>query len=44
MASASFGESFAVAAHTRGTPQDQTADVGATLPYVLMSLMARMTG
>ncbi|MEV4128981.1 hypothetical protein [Nocardia sp. NPDC049707] len=44
VASASFGESFAVAAHTRGTPEDQTADVGATLPYVLMSLMARMTG
>lgn len=44
VASASFGEGFAVAAHTRGTPEEQTADVGATLPYLLMALIAGMTG
>ncbi len=44
VASASFGEGFAVAAHTHGTPEEQTADVTATLPYILMNLIARVTG
>ncbi|MGY4100791.1 hypothetical protein ACW2Q0_14735 [Nocardia sp. R16R-3T] len=44
VASASFGEGFAVAAHTHGTPEEQTDDVVATLPYLVLALVARVTG
>ncbi|WP_330253585.1 class A beta-lactamase-related serine hydrolase [Nocardia sp. NBC_00565] len=44
VASASFGAGFAVAAHTRGTPEDQTADVTATLPWLVLALVERVTG
>ncbi|WP_433725551.1 hypothetical protein ACQP0C_30680 [Nocardia sp. CA-129566] len=42
VASASFGAGFAVAAHTRGTPQDQTADLEAVVPRLLQDLLARV--
>jgi hypothetical protein len=41
VASASFGQGFAVAAHTRGTPEDQSADVDAALPRFLLGLVLR---
>ncbi|MEV4236533.1 MULTISPECIES: hypothetical protein [unclassified Nocardia] len=44
VASASFGEGFAVAAHTHGTPEEQTADVSATVPFLILALLARLTG
>ncbi|MEV5837294.1 hypothetical protein [Nocardia sp. NPDC052112] len=44
VASASFGANFAVAAHTHGTPEEQTADVTATLPYLVLALVARVLG
>ena len=44
VASASFCETFAVAAHTRGTPEEQTADVSATVPFLLLALVKRLTG
>jgi hypothetical protein len=41
VASASFGQGFAVAAHTHGTPEDQTADVTAAIPGLLEDMIAR---
>lgn len=40
VASASFGPGFTVAAHTRGSPEEQTADV----QQALMQVLGRMTG
>ncbi len=39
VASASFGPGFTVAAHTRGSPEDQTADVGQALAEVLTRIV-----
>ncbi|MFD0362705.1 hypothetical protein ACFQZZ_14775 [Nocardia sp. GCM10030253] len=41
VASASFGHGFAVAAHTRGTPDEQTADVTDALAQMMVDLIAR---
>ncbi|WP_433193724.1 hypothetical protein ACQP1G_33710 [Nocardia sp. CA-107356] len=44
VASASYGAGFAVAAHTRGTPEDQTADLDAVMPRLVLDLVMRLTG
>ncbi|MEV6430065.1 hypothetical protein [Nocardia sp. NPDC051463] len=41
VASASFGPGFAVAAHTRGTPDEQTSDVTGALAQMMIDLIAR---
>ncbi|WP_328411052.1 hypothetical protein [Nocardia sp. NBC_00403] len=41
VASASFGQGFAVAAHTHGTPDEQTADVTGALAQMMIDLIAR---
>lgn len=41
VASASYGPGFAIAAHTRGTPAEQTADILNALPIITLQMLGQ---